>query len=68
MFFAFLYVIIVAKTRKDLNILAQNEDEVKMVMTAKEPMKSSNSSFDEEESFQETNIDELCEDLESLSF
>ena len=37
-----------------------------MVMTVKEPIKS-NSSFDEEE-FQETNIDELCEDLESLSF
>ncbi len=38
-----------------------------MVMTTKEPVKSPNSSYDEEE-FQETNIDELCEDLESLSF
>ncbi len=38
-----------------------------MVMTTNEPIKSSNSSCDEEE-FQETNIDELCEDLESLSF
>lgn len=37
-----------------------------MVMTVKEPIKNANSSHDEEEF--ETNIDELCEDLESLSF
>lgn len=38
-----------------------------MVMTIKEP-EIRKSSVTEEEDFAETNIDELCEDLESLSF
>ena len=38
-----------------------------MVMTVKEPQVHS-SSTEDEDSFAETNIDELCEDLESLSF
>ncbi len=37
-----------------------------MVMIVKEPQ-NSKSSMTEEEDFTETNIDELCEDLESLS-
>ena len=38
-----------------------------MVMKFKEPQNHS-SSLDEDDNFAETNIDELCEDLESLSF
>jgi len=38
-----------------------------MVMKFKEPQNRS-SSPDEDDTFAETNIDELCEDLESLSF
>ncbi len=53
--------------KKHLNIPAQNEEEVKMVMKFKEPQNRA-SSPDEDDNFAETSIDELCEDLESLSF
>lgn len=67
MLFVFLYFIFVAKIQKGLYISRQNKLEVKMVMKFKEPQNHA-SSPDEDDNFAETSIDELCEDLESLSF